>query len=233
MVTVAERVAGQLREKILNGKYKPGQRLHEVFLTEDLNASRTPVRDALRVLSNEELLSYSPNRGYTVKEIGLADLKEIWDVHAYLAGLLCRTVAELGISDKERQELEEIINSVNRLLESNSDLSSLDWRERYKTGIQFYFALADMSHNKYLASTVKKTADILLAKIIGFLRVKGDPWITFEKHFYSNRRMISSNKLNRQILEAILCREGGRAEVLISASMFNHRDSFFDMVDPD
>src|SRR5262245_60260688 len=69
--TRSQTVIQKLREMILSGELISGIRLHEVPLSENLQVSRTPVRDALSVLAHEGLLDYRPNRGYVVKRFGL------------------------------------------------------------------------------------------------------------------------------------------------------------------
>src|SRR6476620_6160473 len=69
--TRSQTVIQKLREMILSGELISGTRLHEVPLSENLQVSRTPVRDALSVLAHEGLLEYRPNRGYVVKRFGL------------------------------------------------------------------------------------------------------------------------------------------------------------------
>ena len=67
-------VANQLRERIFNGELAPGMFLDEVALCERLSISRTPLREALKVLSAEGLLRHEPRRGCFVNEVTERDL---------------------------------------------------------------------------------------------------------------------------------------------------------------
>src|SRR5262245_30574322 len=87
-----ERVAVTLREKLLRGEFRPGQRLAELALVPQLNASRTPVRLALERLAHQGLLEALPFGGFRVREFTIPDL---WDA-IELRGVLESTAARLA-----------------------------------------------------------------------------------------------------------------------------------------
>jgi GntR family transcriptional regulator of vanillate catabolism len=87
-----------IREMILQGKLRAGQRVAEAPLAERLGMSRTPVRQALPVLAQEGLLVEHATRGYVVKEISTADIFDAIDVRGVIEGLAARRVAERGAS---------------------------------------------------------------------------------------------------------------------------------------
>lgn len=76
-----------LREAILEGKLKPGQRLMEVQLAEQLGVSRTPVREAIRKLELEGLVVMLPRKGAYVANMSLKDIMDVLEVRASLEGL--------------------------------------------------------------------------------------------------------------------------------------------------
>ena len=82
--TIREQVYDQLRDEISNGDFTPGSRLQEVELTERLNVSRSPVREALRQLVKDGLLIEIPNKGVYVKEFTVRDIEEIFDLRVLL-----------------------------------------------------------------------------------------------------------------------------------------------------
>jgi DNA-binding GntR family transcriptional regulator len=84
MARAVEEAAEALRVAILDGTLRPGSRLGEVELAEQLGVSRTPVREALRRLVAEGLVEVLPNRGARVVEWSAADLDEIYDLRALL-----------------------------------------------------------------------------------------------------------------------------------------------------
>ena len=67
----------RLREAILTGAHKPGERINEVHLSRALGVSRTPTRAALHALSAEGLVDYTRNRGFTVREFEPKDRKSL------------------------------------------------------------------------------------------------------------------------------------------------------------
>ena len=79
-----EQVYEILRDEICRGVYPPGTRLQEADLTEHLNVSRSPVREALRQLVSDGLLLEIPNKGVYVKEFTVKDIEEIFDLRVLL-----------------------------------------------------------------------------------------------------------------------------------------------------
>src|SRR5947208_15681604 len=78
--TLATEIARHLREAIIKGELAPGERVNESKLTRDLGLSRSPVREAIRVLESEGLLTLEPHRGAHVRPVGDDDLQEIFDL---------------------------------------------------------------------------------------------------------------------------------------------------------
>lgn len=96
-----------LREAILEGKLKPGQRLMEVQLAEQLGVSRTPVREAIRKLELEGLVVMLPRKGAYVANMSLKDIMDVLEVRASLEGLAAYLAAE-RISDEDIKKLKDI-----------------------------------------------------------------------------------------------------------------------------
>ncbi|MFF4814241.1 GntR family transcriptional regulator [Kitasatospora sp. NPDC001309] len=83
-VPLGEQVRGLLLEGLLGGRWQPGDRIVERRLAAELNVSQAPVREALRSLQTLGLLDAEPNRGVRVREIGPAELREVYLVRAAL-----------------------------------------------------------------------------------------------------------------------------------------------------
>jgi DNA-binding GntR family transcriptional regulator len=95
-----ELVHEQLRGAILRGEYKPGEELQQVPLAEELGVSRTPLREAFRLLQREGLLEASPNRSYRVTAFSAADLEELYVTFLPLQALAIRlTIPRLESED--------------------------------------------------------------------------------------------------------------------------------------
>ena len=101
-------VFNTLRKAILKGELKPGERLMEIALAERLGVSRTPVREAMRKLELEGLVSIIPNKGAYVTGITRKDVEDIYAIRSLLEGL-CARWATAYITEKQLDALEENI----------------------------------------------------------------------------------------------------------------------------
>lgn len=84
MPTAAERAATLIRDYIFEGKFQPGTPLPEASLAASLHVSRNTVREAYRTLMNEQLLTYSPHKGVTVRSLTGDDVRDIYRLRRLL-----------------------------------------------------------------------------------------------------------------------------------------------------
>ena len=99
-----EEVAERLREMITEGVLAPGSRLNERVLCERLGVSRTPLREAFKVLAAERLVELNPNRGAIVATLSADDVEHLFELMAALEGLS----GELAARRRTAAELDEI-----------------------------------------------------------------------------------------------------------------------------
>src|SRR5690348_10920048 len=92
--SVVDQVYDDLRERILSGDIPRGTRLRQVSLAEELGVSRTPLREALRRLSAEGFVEFSPNQGATVSQLDLGDMRNAWTARLTLEPAAARLAAE-------------------------------------------------------------------------------------------------------------------------------------------
>ena len=102
------RVFQKLRDDILSGKYKEHDELRETTLGKELGVSRTPVREALRQLELEGLVTIIPNKGAYVTGISQKDIRDIYVIRSMLEGLCARWAAQ-HITEEQLAELEEAV----------------------------------------------------------------------------------------------------------------------------
>ncbi len=102
------RVFQRLREDILSGAYQEGDELREITVGEELGVSRTPVREALRQLELEGLVTIIPNKGAYVTGISRKDVADIYKIRSMLEGM-CTKWATEHITEKQIEELEEVL----------------------------------------------------------------------------------------------------------------------------
>ncbi|MHA6326442.1 GntR family transcriptional regulator [Roseivivax sp. CAU 1753] len=101
----ADQIAEQLEELILVGRYADGDRLDEVRLAETFGVSRTPMREAFQRLAQSGLVEHVPNRGVFVRQPGLVELLEMFEVMAEMEAI-CGRLAARRISDAALSELD-------------------------------------------------------------------------------------------------------------------------------
>jgi DNA-binding GntR family transcriptional regulator len=109
-----ELVTVELRRAILDGQLRPGQRIGQASVAERYGVSRLPVREALRALENEGLVTLVPNAGARVTRLDAAELDEVYWLRERLEPpLLAESVPQLG--DEDRERLRECIDELDRL----------------------------------------------------------------------------------------------------------------------
>lgn len=99
-----EDLADQLRRAIIHGELRPGAKISEKILTEQFGVSRTPVREALKILSTEGLIELKPNRGASVTQLTWADIRDTFPVMGALEAL----AGELACQNASDQQIERM-----------------------------------------------------------------------------------------------------------------------------
>ncbi|MCB2228254.1 MAG: GntR family transcriptional regulator [Desulfarculaceae bacterium] len=92
--SVRETIFEAIREEITYGQLSPGERLTEKDLAQRFNASRSTIRECLRLLEGEGLLTYAPNKGYRVSKLSVRQVEEIYDLRRILESYAARLSAE-------------------------------------------------------------------------------------------------------------------------------------------
>lgn len=107
-----------VKNAIINGKFKPGEKLIESTIAKNLNISRTPVREALRKLEEEGLVTFNPSQGAKVTEISVDNVINLYECRAVLEGLAIRQAVK-HITRKELNFLEDCVILANQYSKSN------------------------------------------------------------------------------------------------------------------
>ena len=115
-------VFNTLRQAILKGELRPGERLMEIQLAQRLGVSRTPVREAIRKLELEGLVLMVPRKGAEVAEITVKDLEDVLEVRAALEELAAKIACD-HITDEQLQELKKAAADFKKVLDTD-DLTS-------------------------------------------------------------------------------------------------------------
>jgi DNA-binding GntR family transcriptional regulator len=110
---LADRAYAELRDRIVTLRILPGSPIDEDLLGQELGMGRTPVREAIKRLALENLVTVFPRRGTFASEINITDLAHISDVRAQLEGHAAYRAAE-RITDAHRVELEALLEELGR-----------------------------------------------------------------------------------------------------------------------
>ena len=149
-----EQVADTLRQEIFTGTLAPGSFVDEVALCERLAISRTPLREALKVLTAEGLLRHEPRRGCFVAEVTQRDLDEIFPVIALLEGR-CAFEAASNASDAELVALEQLHDKLNRAARAKRI------NDYYAVNFAIHEAIIALADNRWLAQVIGDLRKIL------------------------------------------------------------------------
>jgi DNA-binding GntR family transcriptional regulator len=113
-LSLPEQIAARLSERITAGAYPPGRRVMEQEVSLEFGVSRGPVREALRLLEREGLVTILPRRGAQVTRLSTNEVREIFDIRASLNGLRDRTIAESTDRGRVLPVLEEEVAALAR-----------------------------------------------------------------------------------------------------------------------
>ena len=149
-----DQVAQQLRDQIFAGELSPGAFVDENRLCEQLAISRTPLREALKVLTAEGLIRHEPRRGCFVNEVTEQDLDEIFPVIALLEGR-CAFEAAQQATDADIAALE----GLHQQLQSSADQGRIP--DYYSANYAIHEAIIAMAGNKWLAQVISDLRKIL------------------------------------------------------------------------
>src|SRR5262245_46606239 len=121
---VQSQIVSKLREAILTGHFKPGERLIESVLCQVINVSRSSLREALRRLEGEKLILNVPNKGPSVAEISVVEAEEIYDARMLLE---TEAVAEFTkrVTDAEILVMRTALREIFRASEQNDPVARL------------------------------------------------------------------------------------------------------------
>ncbi|MBT2686802.1 GntR family transcriptional regulator [Bacillus sp. ISL-47] len=178
----AQRAYEAIKEKILTGSYEPGQTLTEHQLVDELEMSRTPIRQALHKLTIENLLKSHPNKGVVIKQM---TAKEIQDLFEFRYVLEKHVYEQLFAQNKVKEaytQLTEIQTSLKN--------TSLDALTIMKIDHLFHKKVIELTGNSLILANMENIRDQIL--LIGTKILSSSKNVNFE-----------SNKEHDEILEAL------------------------------
>lgn len=152
---LSEKVRMRLKQLIVNHNLKPGTRLKEDEIADELEVSRTPVREALLALAQDGLVTFIPRKGAYVIEITRKDVEEIYAIREVLEGLAVKLACPF-LTDKELQTL------ANDHLEAAERLKKNDFHFFVEIDTQFHDLIVEKSGNGRLHNLLQTIHDQIL-----------------------------------------------------------------------
>lgn len=203
---IRDKVYNTLKMAILKAEIKPGDRLIERKLAEQLNVSRTPVREAIRMLELERLVSHLPRVGAVVTMVDDMEVNEIYRIRAVLEGLAARMAAERIKPDKLKK-----MQHLLTLLEKYSLMDDLE--NLQKTHQDFNDLIYESAESPRLYFLITSLVDhINRCTRVGYARPG---------------RIAEAAEEHRRLVEAIRLRDGDLAERVAREHIENSRYAYF------
>jgi len=199
----------QIRQAIVEGRYRAGQRLVEKNLGEEFQVSRTPVREALRALESEGLVVSLPNKGAVVRSLSAQDVYDIYDLRVRLESLAAERAArdprpeQLSVLEQANEDFAALLPSF-----AVDDLQFV--REIEAVNRRFHQGFIDMADSWRLNQLLERTVHAVLV---------------FQNFQWYERDELARSLLFHQLIaQAIARREGGRAGNLVAEHILLGRD---------
>jgi DNA-binding GntR family transcriptional regulator len=191
VVSRAQFAYDALLRGMAEGTFQPGDRMRELAVCDWLQISRTPVREALRRLEADGLLSHAPRGGLVVTPVDRGMVGELYDMREVLEG----TAARLAAARATRADLDELHDLVAREARLPPDPGAAAAHNR-----AFHLAVYEAAHNRYLLKSVRAIADAIL--LLG------------PTTMHAPRRQKSAHAEHRALVDAIASGRAGVAESL-------------------
>lgn len=203
--SAGEAAADLIRRAIMDGTLRPGQRLTEEGLARDLRISRTPVREALRVLQTEGLVDSTPYQGSTVRVYPIEDLDDMYQLRALLEGNAARRAA----ARIDEEGIETLRESVRRLVELG-DATDDNVGQIVDENLFFHTKILDFAGSQRLSEMVRKVIEL--------------PLVYKAYHWYSPHQKRMSEHAHEQLVQVLASRDVDRAELTMRQHVYEGRD---------
>lgn len=204
-----ELVFESLREAIILGHLRPGERLMEIQLAEQMGVSRTPVREAIRKLELEGLVVMVPRKGAYVAGLSIKDIADVFEIRKALEGLAAELAAD-RISDEEIENLERVLH---RLADA-ADQKNFDTFIEVDT--EFHAILFQAGRNERLSQIINNLREQIHRFRITSLSMPG--------------RMTAAVEEHRKIVEAISQHDLDEAKRLAQEHIENAENTIMEII---
>lgn len=176
-----------LRQEILTGKLKPGERLMEIQLANKLGVSRTPIREAIRKLELDGLVIMIPRRGAEVAQITLKDLKDVMEVRCALDVL----AIELACDRMGREELNSLYQACENFREA---VKTKDTRKLAEADVAFHDAIVLSTGNTRLIQLVSNLSEQMYRYRFEYLKDATSHEMLQQEHMEMYQNILKKDK---------------------------------------
>ena len=159
--TLRERALSALRAGLISGEFEPDHHLSEVELAESFGISRGTVREALRHLQQEGLVTADYRGRLRVRRITAEEIREVFRVRAALESLAVRTIIELPDEASRSAALESLDRAIGRLRDAQGDPAA-----QLEADLAFHRTLCEVSGNNTLLHTWSSLEGLIRATIV-------------------------------------------------------------------
>ena len=199
-------VFNTLRQAILRGELKPGERLMEVQLANKLGVSRTPIREAIRKLELEGLVLMIPRKGAEVADITEKSLMDVLEVRKALEELAVQLCCD-KITGKEIEELHRAADDFRRILKTSDDVTEIA-----EADVRFHDIIYLATGNQKLIQILNNLREQMYRYRVECIKRKDSHTILIAEHEELIRRI--ENKEKKEAAD-IVCRHiDNQAEVV-------------------
>jgi GntR family transcriptional regulator of vanillate catabolism len=196
-----------LRDMVLSGQLRAGERISELQAVDITGVSRTPVRMALVRLEDEGLLQAIPSGGFMVKAFSERDILDAIELRGTLEGLAARFAAERGVNARSIEPLKECLADIDQLVQQ--DPISVEAFSSYVTlNARFHALLNELSGSAPVMRQIERVAALPFASPSGFVMAQS---ALPEAH----QILMIAQDHHRIVVDAIENREGARAEAVM------------------
>jgi len=195
-----------LREMLVQGHLRPGEKIREVPLAEKLNVSRVPLHLALERLAHEGFLEIQPKRGFIVQRFSTGDIYDAIELRGLLEGAAARMIAERMADPRELTTLSEVSHEIVTLVR-RSKLTIEGFNRYIDLNAKFHEELVALSRSRMLKRAIERACSLPFASPSAFLkRQRVSPEL--------RELFLISADQHCGIIDAIAHHEGQRAEAL-------------------
>lgn len=195
-----EIVCDTLRQAIVDGVFKPGERLMEIKLADEMGVSRTPVREAIRKMEIEGFVAMMPRRGTYVSDISVKDITDVYEIRIVLDVLA-------AVLSAERITEEEVLKMRSLLDDIDAHIKKGEFDQIVEADSAFHDVLYQASHNQRLVMMINNLRDQFTRLRMRSMKYPG--------------RLKNTQREHRDLVDAIASRDIDRAKATVRTHLEN------------